>query len=447
MVAQHVDNDLSAFSGVRRPEYEALMARADAREIDAIVVYQSSRLWRSRRERAAAIERLTAARVGVAAVSGPDLDLSTANGRMVAGILGEFDTAESEVKSERVARAAEQRAQEGRPSGDLGYGWDRVVDVGADVKTTTTYVVNETEASIVREVVARVLADEGFRSITDDLNRRGVPTPGADHHRRRRSGNADGTVWGRSTLPKLVRRPSNAALRVHRGVIIGEATWPALIDRATFDEIVAKLGDPARKTNHGLHQRRHLLTGSVGECGVCEGPLRVHRTGGYVIYSCEAKTCVGRNQGRVDELVEGVVIGRLSRPDAADLLVRPAQAADVVGLLAQRDTLRDRLDQAADSFADGRIDTVQLARITARLRPELEAVESDIRQTSGAGQRAEVTALVGRPDAGAVWAGLDVATRHAVLAVLGLRVRIMPTRRGPGFRPEDVLIDWTGGRT
>jgi site-specific DNA recombinase len=37
--------------------------------------------------------------------------------------MGVFDTMESEVKAERVAASAVQRAQAGRPSGVLGYGW------------------------------------------------------------------------------------------------------------------------------------------------------------------------------------------------------------------------------------------------------------------------------------------------------------------------------------
>lgn len=125
VVGEFSDNDVSAYTGAVRPGYAALMAAVQAREVDRIVVYMTSRLWRSRKERATAMEQLAEQRVSVAAVSGPELDLASASGRMVAGILGEFDTAESAIKSERVARAAEQRAREGRPSGDLGYGWEK----------------------------------------------------------------------------------------------------------------------------------------------------------------------------------------------------------------------------------------------------------------------------------------------------------------------------------
>jgi DNA invertase Pin-like site-specific DNA recombinase len=50
----------------------------------------------------------------VTLVKGADLDLSSAAGRAVAGLMGEFDTTESEIKAERVASAALQRAERSR---------------------------------------------------------------------------------------------------------------------------------------------------------------------------------------------------------------------------------------------------------------------------------------------------------------------------------------------
>src|SRR4051794_27163649 len=169
IVVEFSDNDVSALTGTRRPGYEALMASVAAGQIDRIIVFHTSRLWRNRKERADGIERLRAAGVSVLAVKGPELDLTTASGRMMAGILGEFDTAESEIKGERVARAALQRAQEGRANGAVLYGWTRIYQhddqsrmIGfADEE-------NPAEAEIVREIVRRLLGGEALRTITDD---------------------------------------------------------------------------------------------------------------------------------------------------------------------------------------------------------------------------------------------------------------------------------------
>ncbi len=99
------------------------MAAADGPGFDWVVVWHQSRIWRNRRERADGIERLKTAQVSLAAVKGPDLDLTTAQGRMLAGLLGEVDTAEVEIKGERQAAAGLQSAQQGRPTGGAPTVW------------------------------------------------------------------------------------------------------------------------------------------------------------------------------------------------------------------------------------------------------------------------------------------------------------------------------------
>ena len=39
------------------------------------------------------------------------------------------------------------------------------------------------------------------------------------------------------------------------------------------------------------------------------------------------------------------------------------------------------------------------------------------------------------------WEALPVARRRAFMAAMGMRVRIMPTRRGPGFDEASVVIE------
>ena len=97
IVGEYADNDISALTGKHRPGYSALMAAVAAGEVDRVVVYMTSRLWRFRVERAQAFEALKAARVSISAVRGPELDMTSAAGRGIAGVLGEFVTMESEV--------------------------------------------------------------------------------------------------------------------------------------------------------------------------------------------------------------------------------------------------------------------------------------------------------------------------------------------------------------
>lgn len=412
------DNDVSALKGKRRPQYEALLDLVRSGGVDRVVVFHTSRLWRNRRERAEGIDLFAKHRVSIVPVKGSPLDLSTAAGRAMVGLLGEFDTMESELKSERVARASQQRAERGKRNGALPYGW-RVED-GEDVE-------DELEAGVVREIVDRLLAGESLNAVTLSLNERGLTSP-------------YGKAWGASSVRKLAMRETNVARRVYKGEVIGKGLWPAIVDEGKHERVKALLADPARRQSRG-GARRHLLSFGIGECGVCGERLRVavKRPKGrepMSLYVCDGKGCVGRRQERVDELVEGVVLERLGRADVADLYRPVADDGAREKVLA----LRARLDTAADDYAEGAIDGDQLRRITAKLRPQLEEAERAVAASLGVGSDALRAFAAG--DARRVWDGYGIGQRRAVLEALGLRVIILRTRQGAGFDPESVAIEW-----
>ncbi len=434
IVAEATDNDVSALTGVHRPGYQEVVSLVRAGAVEHVIVWQTSRLLRNRRERAEAIELFGMQRVGIITVKGQDLDLSTAYGRGIAGMLGEFDTMESEVKSERVAAAAAQRARDGRPSGALGSGWEKT-GKGA----TAVYTADPTEAPIVCEITTRLSAGESLLGVTSDLNARGVPAPVA-------------VTWGKTSVKKIALRPANAALRIHhRGRPTEElfpGSWPALVTREEWEKVTALLSNPTRQTNGAARPgaRKHLLTWGIGACGVCGGFLRVgvkgnaqHGTKKH-LYLCEAKGCVGRDEQSVDTLVGGMVIERLSRPDALDWLRGDNDETRRHAEEAAR--LRRRLDVAADQYADTIIDARQLERITKRLAPAMLAAE---RASASARQTVDDSVLRDLAGSEAVtrWQEMPVTTQRAVLTTLGMSVIVdRVTRRGPGFDPASVRIDW-----
>lgn len=453
VVAEHVDNDISATAGRHRPAYQDVMASARAGHIDRIVVWQTSRLWRSRRERAAGIEHLRDARVSVTSVRGPDLDLATAAGRGLAGLLGELDTWESEVKGERVERAAKQRAQRGQANGVTPYGWTRIVDIDdRGRRTGTRDVIDPGPAEVVREVTARLLRAESLAGITRDLNDRGIPAPGARltfAAKTRAKGNPDGARWSPTSVRKLALRPANAGLRVHHAgrddETVYAAAWPALVARHDWERLVALLTRPGRPaTRPG--GRQHLLTWGVAECGVCGDHLRAatkrptRSRAPLHLLVCQGRGCVGRSEAAVDDIVAATVIARLRRPDALGWL----RTHDDSAALAARDEaaeLRGRIRQAADAFAAGRVGIEALTRVEEQCRPALEAAERRLASASRVAPVGVLEDLAGE-SAERAWAAADVSTRRAVLEVLGLRVRVLRTRPGPGFDPAAVEITW-----
>ena len=130
------------------------------------------------------------------------------------------------------------------------------------------------------------------------------------------------------------------------------------MDRAKHDRVVALLSSPERRSHSGAAPgaRKHLLTNGIGKCGVCGGMLRVARRNGRrdqtLIYTCEgprAAPAASRHTSTTSS--RRVVIGRLAQPDALDWLLGDDEQAR---RLAKRcDELQRRLDDAADSQADG----------------------------------------------------------------------------------------------
>ena len=215
VAGKFADNDISALNGAHRPGYLDLMAAAEAGRAHRIVTAHTSRLWRNRRERAEGIERLAKARVSISVLRGSDLDLTSAQGRGVAGIMGEMDSWESEIKSERIQAAAVRRAREGRTNGGVLYGWTRHhqrTAVGKVIGWRDE--VDPEQAAIVREITDRVLLGDTLTGIRDDLNARGIPPPGASLNfkaKKHDRANPNGALWGRSSVRKMaVGQPTPA---------------------------------------------------------------------------------------------------------------------------------------------------------------------------------------------------------------------------------------------
>src|SRR3954449_7948845 len=88
VVEVFADNDISAYSGRRRPGYESLLEFMRAKRCDAVVAWHVDRLHRSPTELEEFISVSEAAAISTVTVKAGELDLATAAGRMVARMLG-----------------------------------------------------------------------------------------------------------------------------------------------------------------------------------------------------------------------------------------------------------------------------------------------------------------------------------------------------------------------
>jgi DNA invertase Pin-like site-specific DNA recombinase len=428
VVEELVDNDLSATTGKRRPGYERVLELIRTGEVDTVVVWHTDRLYRLPRDLEPIIDLAEGRRLRFMTVTSSEIDLNTSAGRMAARILAAVSAQEVEHKAERQRSASDQRAARGELTAKPGFGYRRVS--GRDQ-------IDAGEAGVVVECAQRLLSGESLRAVAADLNARGVASPA-------------GAPWQSATLRQMIRRPSLAGRRTHRGVVVGEFNaelHPAILDVDTHERLVALFDDPTRKVSPGGRTPRHLMSG-LAVCGRCGGSMK--RLAGWApkegpktkvvkpAYACTECFKVRRLQEPVDELVTEVVLRRLERPDAAELFSRgdAGAARDAREAIAAVDA---RLATAADHFADGVLTGDQLKRITEKLRVERSRLDGVL--TASLPAAVPVAAVGDR--ARSTWAGMHIDSRRALIGAL-VRVVILPVGASgrSAFDPAGVRFEW-----
>jgi DNA invertase Pin-like site-specific DNA recombinase len=408
---EYVDNDISAYSGKRRPAYEQMLTDIEAGNLDAVVAWDLDRLHRRPVELEQFMELADRHRIALATFSG-DTDLSTDNGRLFARIKGAVARAEGERKSARQKRAALQKAELGQPSGGpraFGYERDGVT-------------VRETEAEALRQAYASLLAGRSLVGLGRDLNAAGFLTARL------------GKPFNHSSVRAVLVNARNAGLRSYRGEIVGPAAWPAIVDEDSWRAAHALLTDSSRRTNRTT--ARIWLLGGLALCGVCDDGTQMKVTyrgertrDGTLVrsYKCRKFTHLTREASWVDWRVSERVIARLSRDDARDLLI-DEQLPDLGELRRESDTLRLRLEQLAENFADGTLTAAQLKAGTERLRSRLAEIDAKMVHIDRAPLLAD---LVAAKDVRAVWENLRLDRQRAIIdALYTVIVMKRPVGRG-----------------
>jgi DNA invertase Pin-like site-specific DNA recombinase len=426
VVAVFDDDDRSAYSGKRRPGYEALCAAVKERDIRAVVAWHPDRLHRSPKELEAFIDLIEATRARVYTVQAGEYDLTTSSGRLSARVVGAVARNESETKSARLRAKHRQIAEHGRTNGGsdrpFGFEWDRVT-------------IRRGEAKVIRELAKRVIAGESLGAVTRWLNANGVTT-------------TTGRQWRVGNVRRVLINPRIAGLRaMGRGAqqtVVADAVWKPIVDRASFERVRAILTDPARRTNRAA--RTYLLSGLV-RCGRCgakmlsqnhSGPSGVKRRG----YMCVRREGAGGcNSLRVvaaplEELITAAVLEYVTRPEFRAAWAGASEPGpDVSAELADIDA---RLATLGDDYGRGAIPEVAFhAGINALngRRAELAA-----RVRSSTRVPAVLAAYVRDPDAlTRDWDSLSFDSQRAIVTAVLEAVVVGPAARGKGFDPNRVL--------
>lgn len=376
--------------GRQRPEWQRLLEMIRAGEAEGALVYKSERLSRGGGPGYApfwdACEQM-----------GLDLDhvVATPSGfesEFNMGIRATMDREESKKLASRMRDIKAKAAQRGRQhgGGQPRFGYHRPRPDGAPCPTCGTY---DTDGlcvpavAAIRNAASRVLRGESYGTVVADWAERGL-VDGA------------GGPWTVRQVAALLRRPHLAGLRVHRGEVVGDATWPAILDRATHDALNALRRGPRTSA-----RRSYLLTGGLAVCGRegCGKPLRGNTDREVRYYRCWGPPG-GDGCGRLwitadpfEIYVTDAALGALERPevrralragaDVADAGYRQAQAdlgaaerkLDDLGAERAREELSPRAYQSAARVVEMEIATIerQMSRLAVKQKA-LDVPDDDV---------------------------------------------------------------------
>lgn len=383
--------------------------------MDVLVAWHVDRLTRRLTDLENLIELSQATGLRVVTVNG-DLDLSNDSGRLVGRILASVARGEVERKGARQKRAQQQAAEQGRPAGGR-----RAFGYASDGQTIV-----DDEAKLVSEAFTDILAGASLKSIARSWNEKGFTTTA-------------GNPWRHDNVRGVLKNARYAGLRTYRGAVVGKATWEALVDRDTYDAAQALLSMPERRTTAST-ARKYLLPG-IALCWKCGSDVATgHTRHSKRVYVCRANKCLSRKAEPVDVLIEAVMIERLSRPDAIELLSEPS-TPDLDQARAQAQAIRERIDNLAVGLEEGILTLGAVRKSSERLKKELAAIDAKIQNASHADV---LTPLVAAEDVAAAWGMCDLKQKREAIDALMTITLLQPERGHQPFDPTSVGIDWKG---
>lgn len=538
VVAVLIENDVSAYSGAKRPEYLRLLNMLETGFADAVLALSGKRLQRNYREAFTFLDLVEAQDIEVDTIKAGAYNLNTAEGRGRARRAAVDAQEESEEIGERVRDAKRDNVARGEYRGGprpFGYEADGVTPralscpgcaglegftVDRECRACGAAAVNTegSEAWWTEWATDEVLASRSLNSAVTRMERAKVRTVP------RRKRNPDGSrsepqdaPFEYTVLRKLLLRPRNAGLMEVDGEIVGRANWAPIVPEEKWRACKAILTAPERRTTTG--NARKWLGSGLYRCGVLVGRyttfdgiefvhtgafnpegwalyLPVGETGAptltaeqlrdahgklkgtgteavpegrrgcpetmlvstsgrgtgkahYPAYRCRAASHLTRRPEALDEFVQQVVVARLSRPDAVQLLAPPVPG-DARDLPAEANALRAKLDGYVSDYDGDLITRQQMIDGTARTRAKLAEVERQMAERLAPPVLHGVP--LGTPGLAEAWKDYDRDRKATVIDAL-MTITLLPARRGrpAGFVPgsgagyfdrESVRIEW-----
>jgi len=346
------DNDISATTGKRRPDFEKLLKLIETGEVDTVIVWHTDRLYRKLRDLVKITDLAEKTPVNIVTVMSGQIDLNTSAGRMMAGILGSVSSQEGEHRTDRQKLAYAQYAADGvwgfshRP-----FGYERTKE-GKVVQVPK-------EASVVAEAFERYYEGESHHSIVKDLNSRTPPVK-----------TATGKAWSITQLREILRNPRYAGINLYRGKEVGTGNWEPIISRDLWERYTGAAS--ARKTTSTFSTKAVSLLSGIIRCGVCGAKCyRVARAdSARYSYNCSNGVHVSGATESIDKHVKEQVIAALVLGPQKPLESDSGQLS-LAAIETAVSGLRSRSDDVVALVGAGH-------STMAKAKPQLEQIQKEI---------------------------------------------------------------------
>jgi len=414
---QYIDNDVSAWSGKKRPQYQRMLDDIKNGLIDGIVVWHPDRLHRHPKELEELIDLVEGVgNIRIETVTAGDFDLSTSAGRSIARIVGAIARKDSDDNSLRGKRKAAELAAAGKVAGGgsrpFGYESDQIALI-------------PTEAAVIREMAQRVLAGDSLRSVAADLNGRGIRT-------------SLGNEWNSGGVKKVLMSARISGRR-ERGGEFYDAVWDGIITPEQSDRLRRKLS--ARNRSTGRPPRRYLLTGGLLRCGRCGTAMKARPSTRGRRYVCPGDPGLG-GCGRMsasaeplEQFVVEAVLYRLDSPElAAALKDSRAQQAELGELHDQVAADQGMLDELAADYANK---VISRSEWMAARDPIQQRIDQGRRRLARISPTSAIDDYAGNTDLlRSAWSDLPLSRQQAIVKVLVDHLVVNPAVPGRGFDPQ-----------
>jgi DNA invertase Pin-like site-specific DNA recombinase len=415
---------------VIRPVFAGIIADLQAGRAHAMFAEDIDRIARDPRDLEDLIDVSEHHGAVIHSKTAGQVNLATNDGITMARVMLAFANMSSRATARRVAEGHDRYFGKSYRGGQCGYGFSPDPE-SAEYRRRLVH--HPEQAEVIRAAYDDLLDRRvKLREVLAGLRERGVPT-------------MRGGQWTQTTLKSVLIKPAVAGLDNHNGDL-RPGPWEPIVSVERWTQMVTLLCAPERRRRGPSPTPSKYMLSLIAVCGVCGAQATGSKMGPKAKrgprYMCQGGWHVTRSVDRLDQLVGAVAVGRLSMPDAADLLKPPPPlaATEAARWEAQTARLRRLIREKNTLHTEGLIDGDQARADLTRLRGELAEAEAALRAPAGPDPLAEFR---GRP-AAAVWASMGTARRRAVLQALMERVVIhpVPDRGRRVFNPELIEIVW-----